>query len=426
MKKAVGIHVFAGGFTVGVQKVFDVAHQLEVHGFGLETAEHMCKLEAINCPADQWPHIDAEFAFGNPRCTGFSTITSGYGENTHGPWAKQTCDIHEFCQYAAGRYDIAIWESVQQAFSVGRPLLDYLRDEVFAPKHYRIAHVFVNAATFGNPQMRKRYFFVAYRDDRPFNITPPPMSGYYCTPYHAMYDIKDRPVKEFNWCDEDYSEDSYVKLTDDEKATLPYLPNGWCMNTLARWFNQAMPPKFQETWQLRNSDIPFSLHCPTRLNWLARCPTLHGSCGRFIHPEHDRACTVMELARLMGWPEAPRGKLPFAQIAKGIVPAVGEWLAQQAESYLDNAWGSEDWESSYDARTGEWVGGDTTGQLEKTFDLTSYVGRTLQEHTLEQVQQHQLDDVKRRWELDSRRPLPEPRWWDPRGTWLRRVLAEPA
>jgi len=114
--KAVGCHVFAGGFTMGVKRVFDVECQLESHGFGKETCEAVAKVPFVNRPDANWPDVEAQFLYGNPRCTGFSCITSGYDEDTHGPWAKQTEDIHQLCNYAAGRYDIIIWESVQQAF----------------------------------------------------------------------------------------------------------------------------------------------------------------------------------------------------------------------------------------------------------------------------------------------------------------------
>ena len=97
----VGIHVFAGGFTLGVQEVMNVETQLEAHGpFGQASAEQIVKVEWINDKAANWPDVTADFAFGNPRCTGFSTITAGYDEGTHGAWAKQTCDIHQLCEYA--------------------------------------------------------------------------------------------------------------------------------------------------------------------------------------------------------------------------------------------------------------------------------------------------------------------------------------
>jgi len=407
--KAVGVHVFAGGFTAGVQKVFDVEHQLEVHGFGLETAERMCGIKCINSAAKDWPHVDAQFAYGNPRCTGFSTITSGYSSDTHGAWAKQTCDVHEFANYTAGRYDIAIWESVQQAYSTGKELLDYLRDEIYVPKKYRVAHVFINAATFGNSQQRRRYFFVAYRNDRNFNITPPRLDGFYYTPYHIIYEDRDRPTREFH--NEEYDGDCYVRLTEDEKKTVEYLPNGWCFNVMGRYFLEGMSSTHQMLWRTRASPIPYSLHCPTRLNWLTRCPTLHSGCCRYIHPNHHRPITVREAAKLMGWPDVPIGKHPFAQIAKGVVPDVGTWLAEQARAYLNNEWAKEDWESSYNDRTAIWEGRQCNGDIEKVFDLTRYVGHELGSYNLEQIQQHTLHDVKRRWESDHGELLPQPRWW---------------
>ncbi len=368
--KAIGVHVFAGGFTMGVQKVFDVQAQLEVHGFGIETAERNCGIPVINCAAKDWPEVEAEFAYGNPRCTGFSTITSGYSDDTHGPWARQTCDIHQLCEYTAGRFDIICWESVQQAYTVGRPLIRHLIEKHFAPKHYRIAHVFVNAASFGNAQNRRRYFFMAYRDDRNFNITPPEISAYQPLMADAIWDLRNRETHEGG---NDF--DSYIKLTPNEKACVPHLPNGWDLNRLARYRTELTPEDTQFKWNYRTSALPFSLHCIFRTNWLRPSPTIHSSAMRWIHPVHNRPLTIGELATIMGWEgKIPYGKGAIPQIAKGIVPAVGTWLAEQAKDYLNGVWGSDDWESSYNAKTATWEGRSTEGALEKTFDLTDYCG----------------------------------------------------
>jgi site-specific DNA-cytosine methylase len=372
MYDAVGIHVFAGGFTMGVKKVMNCETQLEKHGFGIETAEEVAKVQVIN---GEWPDVPAQMAFGNPRCTGFSTITSGYDETAHGPWSKQTCDIHELCSYAAGKYDIVIWESVQQAYTTGKPLLDYLISEYFAPRNYRVAHVFINAASFSNAQQRKRYFFVAYRDDRNFNITPPVIDPYYATLYDAIWEDRNRETREVRFsASDEYDRDCYIKLTDNEKACVPYLPTGWGLNTLARFRYQFLPDKMKYVWDTRVSDMPFSLHCISRTNWLRPCPTLHSSATRYIHPTHDRPLTVGELAAVMGWDDIPRGRMPVPQLAKGVVPAVGEWLAQQAADYLDGKWAGDDWESSYDPHDCEWKGRSVNGAREKVFDLTRYVG----------------------------------------------------
>lgn len=363
----VGIHVFAGGFTQGVQEVMDVNTQLEVHGFGLDTAEHICNVKCINSPAEDWPDVTADFAYGNPRCTGFSTITSGYDGSIHGPWAKCTCDIHEFANYCAGRYPIAIWESVQQAYTTGKPLLDHLTNNVFGPKGYRVAHLFVNAASTGNAQMRKRYFYVAYQGDKNFNIEPPDLPASQTFLYDAIHDLEDA-------CEgEGQGPNQHVRLTEMEWQLVDKLNYGYDVNAFLRFRYKDAPKKLQRIWDRRESPLPFSLHSIYRTSYTLPCPTLSSSSARIIHPTKPRPLTNLELARVMGWQQAPVGKNPPAQIAKGVVPSTGAWLARQAELYLDDAWGDEDWESSYNTHTATWEGRTTHGALEKVFNTTNYV-----------------------------------------------------
>lgn len=393
--KAVGIHVFAGAFTMGVQRVFDVECQLEQHGFGRETVEEVCKIPFVNHEDANWPDVKADFCYGNPRCTGFSCITAGYGDDTHGPWAKQTQDIHGLCNYAVNRFPIIIWESVQQAYSVGRPLLDYLRDEIFAPNGYRVAHILLNAASMGNSQQRKRYFFVAYKGDRNFNISPPTLPEYQPSMYDAIWDMRGRTTREtaFNKSAGDYDADSYIKLTKNEKLCVPLLPNGWNLNMLAKYATDDLPREMQATWRYRSSEMPFSMHCIFRTNWMRPAPTLHSSAVRFIHPYHNRPLTIGELSKIMGWPDIPRGPLPAAQIAKGVCPEVGEWLAQQAKYYLDDVWGNEDWESSYNPRTETWEGRSTVGEVEKVFNMNNYIPRVFDRtrFDVKDVQHHRFN-----------------------------------
>jgi site-specific DNA-cytosine methylase len=403
--KAVGIHVFAGGFTMGVQEVFDVAHQLEVHNFGLDTAKALCGIDPINCPAVEWPHIDAEFAYGNPRCTGFSCVTAGLSENAHGAWSSPTRDIHEMMQYAIGRYPIVIWESVQQAYTVGKELLDYLRDHFCTPNDYRIAHVFVNAASFGNAQNRKRYFFVAYHKSKNFNITPPLITHHQPTLYDAIWDLRHNETSPSKLSGEDYTFNSYAHRCESDLACIPLLPVGWDLNKLAKQAVHLMPDHYQVMWKYRSSNMPYSMHSITRTNWMRPCATLTSSASRLIHPVHDRPLTVGELSTIMGWPDIPRGANPVAQIAKGICPSVGTWLAEQAKAYLDDQWGSEDWESSYDAAKGMWVGKDCEGSVEKVFRLTNYHGTDTDEERYDDEARKfyaRLDLVGETWQPSSR------------------------
>ena len=377
--KAIGIHVFAGGFSMGVRRVFDVNEQLELHGFGRETIEQRLNMEFTNVDRwNDWPDRDVQFAFGNPRCTGFSCITCGYDDTAHGPWSAPTKDIWDFCYYVVrSKIPIAIWESVQQAYSTGRPLLDKLRDEIFVPAGYRIAHILLNYGSFGNAQQRKRYFFVAYKGGN-FNIRPPQLDEYMATTYDAIWNMRGRDTHVMTRGGDEYTPDSYYPLTPSEWFDVPHIPPCGSLNGLARHYPGMMHKKHQETWKYRKSDMPFSLHCISRQAWTKPFATIHSSACRFLHPSLNRPVTIGELSRVMGWGDViPAGPKPVAQIAKGVVPEAGEWLARQAELFLLGHWGQEDWESSYNAARGIWEGRETPGFVEKEFDMTQYFPKSV-------------------------------------------------
>jgi site-specific DNA-cytosine methylase len=382
----VGIHCFAGGFTIGMKRVHNVLCQLEIHNFGGET----CKAhntEFINCSRwEDWPRIDADFCYGNPRCTAFSCYSAG-SEKAHGAFAAPTQDIMDLIQYGVRMgYPIIAFESVQPAFSVGKPLLHHIRDTYLKDAHYRIAHLFVNTAAEGNAQKRRRYFFVAYRDDRNFNVMTPKLR-----PYRTLVGDVLRPgtplwdapwnERKLRWTDE-YDIHSITNLTDNEKAIIPLLRQNELLNDLGRRDPEALrivSAYYYKQIYASNSNIPFGLHCVRRLSLKRACPIIISTSGRFVHPVHHRPLKVGELALLMGWPEGfiPRGKDPIAQIGKGVVPATGEWLGHQIAYYLDDAWGADDFESSYNHRTGHFEGADYTHALnkplEKVFNLTYYL-----------------------------------------------------
>lgn len=390
--RAIGVHVFAGGFTMGMREHLDVQGQMEIHGLGAETVQKRLDLPFIIEPDwHDWMKYDrvwrdCNVVYGNPRCTGFSCTTAGYDEAVHGHSAKCTKDIWDLCYFGTSipffdhnGADLIIWESVQHAYTVGRPLLDRLRDEVFAPKGYRICHMFLNAASFGNAQHRKRYFFVAYRGHGPFNILPPQMLERHTTVGDVLSKVN-HPGHPTNLCrkDVEYDEYSYQRPQGETGNVIPYLLEGECLNRIGKNRPEVLKKasaKLFETWEDRSSPMPFSMHCLQRLRWDGHCPTMSSSCGQFVHPRENRPLTVGELAALMGWPDdiTPLGPKPMFQIAKGICPEVGVWLGLQCRLYLDDYWkDGEDWESSYDRTSGEWYGGDATGKTEKTFHMNEY------------------------------------------------------
>jgi site-specific DNA-cytosine methylase len=372
---AIGAHVFAGGFTSGVMKVMPVLVQLETHGFGVETAAKRVGVTVLNAERwEDWPQHSCDLLFGNPRCTGFSCVTAGLGESAHGPWAKQTKDIHDMINYAMiVRPKVVVWESVQQAYSVGRPLLTRLADEVLAPYGYKVCHILLTAATFGNAQNRRRYFFVAYQDHLTFNVAPPDVAPYRTILRDVLEPLEHHETNRYHWRDkEQYDADSCFDLLPEEAEIVPLLEHGWDLNLLAKYRPEQLPPGMRKRWEKRGSDIPFSMHCVKRLAYDTFAPTLFGGCHNLVHPKFDRALTIRELSAIMGNDFTPVGLQPYAQIAKGVCPSVGTWLAQQAVHCINGDWDGDDFCSRYDAKQGVFIEGERKSEREKTFHLTDY------------------------------------------------------
>lgn len=372
---------------MGISRVHTVQEQLEIHNFGRETCESQ-GFDFINAESwDKWPDVSADFCFGNPRCTSFSSLSGGASAVARGAFAEPTQDIMDLVQYGLRmKYDIIAFESVQQAYTVGKALLNRLRDAYFCPAGYRICHVFVNTAAEGNAQKRRRYFFIAYKRGKNFNVYAPKLPDRCACVHDVIGDIEllHKTVRPARLYSVNHAEPNmYVQLTPAENAAVKYLKSGECLNQMAKRLGvdgmRAIHPELADTMLRTLSEIPFSLHCIRRLDFYGRCPTIAGTAARFIHPMHNRPLTVEELALLMGWPKGvtPIGKNPIGQIGKGVVPATAEWLGRQIQAYLDDEWGSEDFESSWDKQTQQWVGNDYSScncePVEKVFNLTYYL-----------------------------------------------------
>jgi len=177
--RAVDVHGFGGGFTLGaVQAGFElVAKFSRSLGFGVYNCLANRRLlgddwDSIAVDPTQWHAIDdVQLVFGNPPCSGFSTLSPKH-------FRGQDAAINE-CMWEVIRYaslvspEIVIFESVQQAFRQGLPLMRALRShlEKETGLDYHLYHVLHNNLSVGGCSMRKRYFFVASRI--PFGASPP-------------------------------------------------------------------------------------------------------------------------------------------------------------------------------------------------------------------------------------------------------------
>ncbi len=78
--KAIGSHIFAGGFTIGVKKHFNVLAHFEGDGYGADTFSLNYPEIPVFVGPENWPtgdYKDVDFIYGNPPCAPWSTLGSG-------------------------------------------------------------------------------------------------------------------------------------------------------------------------------------------------------------------------------------------------------------------------------------------------------------------------------------------------------------
>jgi site-specific DNA-cytosine methylase len=336
---ALGVYIFAGGFTLGIRKHFKVTTHFEDGPFGVATSKHNGIIdEAFTDPAswpkEQWRGVP--LIYGNPPCAPWSA--AGHLPNqknrlaAHGAAQKYELDPRVECvrkQFSLLEElepTIWVWESVARAYSTGRPFVDQLTARAIA-KGYAVTHVLVNGLYCGAPQQRRRFFFVAHKVELPFSHPgkAPQTVGDVLTP--ELY-------KEHPWVGEEHPF-SKAKMT----------------GTVAQFVNGMEPgegghERFYRWKKDRNEEVTlndkgrvtgrpnFLMH---RLAYDKVCGTIvSGTC--LIHPEYDRFLTVAETQLLSGYPleYVFEGRDAYAQISKAVLPPVADWLGGVFRSGIDN------------------------------------------------------------------------------------------
>lgn len=166
---AVDCHGFGGGFTLGaVQAGFKLVGKMSRdQGFGVYNTLANRQLlghdweSIIGVP--NWRPVKADMVFGNPPCSGFSTLSR---KEFRGMDSTINECMWELVRYAGSVVPpIVAWESVQQTFRQGLPLMRQLHDalEEISGHKYVLHHVLHNNAAHGGVSIRKRYFWVASR-----------------------------------------------------------------------------------------------------------------------------------------------------------------------------------------------------------------------------------------------------------------------
>lgn len=389
---AVATHTFAGGMAIGVRDAgFDVIRAQEPLGFGVQTLE-MLGIPALVAPPP-WPRRPKpDLVFGNPRCGGFSALGSNVATaKSRGVGCQQGIDFRQLIDYGVNvaKAPYVVAESVPALPMKFRGFLDDLIREFDIERRYRVAHVFQSAACFGNAQYRKRYFFVLYPKRKIFDVALPNPPAKMVTVKDVIGKFLKRKAYPVDGLKKkyppEYDGDAYRYMGHREDI-YPYLRGGETANHLYHMYGaeffKDLPGNFYEKALNARSDVPFGVagaeFSLPRLRWDGPCPTLIGHCSGFIHPIEDRALTIRELAALMGWPpnEIPVGSDPGAQLAKGVVPACGKWIAEGVAASMADEW--EEDLSWHVTKTGEVKEAPAKGLFEKIIDVSLAVPKKIQ------------------------------------------------
>ena len=181
---ALGVYIFAGGFTLGVKEAgFEILAQFEDGAYGVETTRKNHPGLDVFDDQKSWPSERYEgkigFLYGNPPCAPFSNagISSLKKGKMHDHWKRDertNCILRMFEVLEIARPTVWAWESVQLAFKRGRPMIDELTERA-AAMGYSASYVLMNAVHLGVPQIRRRFFCVFHKVaiDWEYPIPPP-------------------------------------------------------------------------------------------------------------------------------------------------------------------------------------------------------------------------------------------------------------
>jgi DNA (cytosine-5)-methyltransferase 1 len=318
MKKslnALGYHIYAGGFTVGVQKHFNVVAHLEHSNYGVKSAKMNFPKLPIYVKEDNWPSFTdgtevppkIDLLYGNPPCAAFSIIGKHKGAN------DPRLYYHEKFQdlIKVINPNVAVLESVQGLLKKGAELVD---DFCQIPGYafYIVKH---DAQYLGVPQCRKRVFLVAskYKID------------WFARPLTEPIACKDA-IKGIKKPKGIIKLDNYIE---GFNYLIPHTKQGESMEVVFDRYHRAKGKK------LKRGGVKGGIQGrPSFCIVRNRAEEVSGTITGYprVHPTLDRWMNINEYKALCSYPqdyELDSTHLENAarQLTRAVMPGVGEWLA---------------------------------------------------------------------------------------------------
>ena len=308
---AVGCYIFAGGFTLGVQKHFDVLCHLEDGTFGVETANLNFPLMEIYTDRHEWPlkelrdHVD--FIYCNPPCAPWSATGASTRKGTQ-QWRtdpRVACVHHAFNVFRKVRPRVWVWESVTMAYTRGKDLVQELTKKA-KRMGYSVTYLLTDAQLHGLPQRRQRFHLVIH--DIEINFTKPPCE--IVTVGQALRRVKSK---------------NFMNIKRDTLRLIKKTKPGEGLRKTFDRLNKN--PKYNARGEIKGRPVWMNF----RLRPHKPSSTLIGACHA-IHPFEDRWITPEEHATLCGYPQtfafAGDPRTWYKQAAQAVTEPIGDYLGQ--------------------------------------------------------------------------------------------------
>jgi site-specific DNA-cytosine methylase len=368
---------FAGGGTLGVSQAgFELVAKKEMQpGFGMKNCLANTGLlgdqwvvNAQSAAWEEWEPHEAEVLYGNPPCSGFSLLSRS---DFRGEESRVNACMWAFAGYAAKvRPQVAIFESVQQAYRQGVSLMQRLRDHVEERTglRYDLYHVLHNNASLGGAAVRKRYFFVI--SQVPFGVEIPAIERV-PTLEESIGDLRglanqwepQRYVHDATWWSADRRDPSgsvdgmFSRESPLARRAFDLMKNvdwreGDIMSQVARRHYQDLG-HLPESWEKTAAKLvgnDFSMGFYQVMRWDRNRPArviTGGGPDLVIHYEEQRLLTHRECARIQGFPDDWKIE-PLRTVTglgatwgKGIPVDCGRWIGTWAKNSIEGNPGSD-------------------------------------------------------------------------------------
>lgn len=323
---AIGAYIFAGGFTLGVKKHFKVLCHLEESDYGVATACKNFPDLPIHIGLNNWPIEDlqggpeVDFIYGNPPCAAWSVAgyTKDRGTDKWRTDPRVACTTRHFGLLTSLNPRVWAWESVTQAYTKGYEFVINMAKQA-REIGYSTTILLHDAQWFGLPQIRKRFFMVCHRVEfspiYPSWCSPP-------TPVEVLAGVSQEGKLRGSggWSLKQFTPEVMARIQPGERLT-------------RYWLREVANGTDPDKWE-RNSNgsvkgRPSYGH--------SRLPTDRPGGAvvgyAFIHPTENRFISPKEMQVLCGFPESYEfsskgGSTNASEIARGVCPPVGEWLAR--------------------------------------------------------------------------------------------------